>query len=61
MLELETYRNNKHHYIREKVQDGIVEINYIPTHEQIVDLLIKPLSRTHFKEIREAIGVVKGD
>jgi hypothetical protein len=61
MLELEAYRNSKHHYIREKVQDGIVGINYIPTHEQIVDFLIKPLSRIHFKEIREGISVVKGD
>jgi hypothetical protein len=61
MLELEAYKNSKHHYIRKKVQDGIVEINYIPTHEQIVDLLIKPLSIIHFKEIREVIGVVKGD
>ncbi len=61
MLELEAQRNNEHHYIRKKVQYGIVEINYIPTHEQIVDLLIKPLGRIHFKEIQEVIGVVKGD
>lgn len=42
MLKLEAYRNSKHHYIRKKVQDGIVEINYIPTHEQmLINLLIK--------------------
>jgi hypothetical protein len=42
MLKLEAYKNSEHHYIRKKVQDGIVEINYIPTHEQmLINLLIK--------------------
>jgi len=55
------YINSKHHYIRKKVRDGTIKINYIPTHEQIVDLLIKPLGRIHFKELQKIIGVVKGD
>lgn len=38
-----------HHYIRERVQDGTIEINYIPMHEQIVDLLTKPINKIHFE------------
>jgi hypothetical protein len=38
-----------HHCIREKVQDGTIEINYIPMHEQIVNLLMKFISRIHLK------------
>jgi hypothetical protein len=38
-----------HHYIKKKVQDGTIEINYILMHEQIVDLLTKLLSKIHFE------------
>ncbi len=55
------YINSKHHHIKEKIQDGTIEINYIPTCEQIVNLLIKPLGRIHFKEIQETTCVIKGE
>jgi hypothetical protein len=50
-----------HCYIREKVQDGTIQISYIPMHEQIADLLTKPLGRIQFEKILEATGVVKSD
>jgi len=37
-----------HHYIKERVQDDTIEINYISMHEQIVDLLTKLLNKIHF-------------
>jgi hypothetical protein len=42
------HKEISYHYIRERVQDGIVKINYISIHEQIVDLLTKLLSKIHF-------------
>ncbi len=49
-----------HHYIREKVQDGIVEINYIPMHEQITNLLTKFLGRIHFNFFWKFVNIIKG-
>ncbi len=42
------HREICHHYIKEKVKDSTVEINYIPMHKQIANLLTKPLGRIHF-------------
>ena len=33
----------KYHYVREMVQRRVVELQYIPTEEQVPDALTKPL------------------
>ena len=33
-----------HHYIREKVDEGEIVLEYLPTAEQVADVLMKPLS-----------------
>jgi hypothetical protein len=39
----------KYHYIRDMVQRKTVHVQYIPTHEQIVDIFTKPLAKTKFE------------
>lgn len=35
----------RHHYIRERIQDGHIEVCHIPSTENIADLFTKPLTR----------------
>ena len=45
------------HYQREKIEDGTVELRYIPTDQQIADGLTKPLSKDKFLAFRNAVGL----
>lgn len=45
------------HYQREKIEDGSVELRYIPTDQQIADGLTKPLSKDKFLAFRNALGL----
>lgn len=42
----------KHHFIREQVERGTVELQYCPTEEMIADMLTKGLSRDQFTKLR---------
>jgi len=33
----------RHHYIREKLEDGVIDLKYIPTDDQVADIFTKPL------------------
>ena len=47
----------KNHYIRNKVANKEVILDYCPTSEMLADLLTKPLGKTMFQRIRELMGV----
>jgi hypothetical protein len=47
-----------HHFIREKVQDKQVTLQYISTHDQPADILTKPLSRPKFQQHCLSLGIV---
>ncbi|KAG7594688.1 Zinc finger CCHC-type [Arabidopsis thaliana x Arabidopsis arenosa] len=49
--------HRKYHFIRECVENGLVEVEYVPGEEQKADILTKALGRMKFKEMRELIGV----
>ena len=49
----------RYHYIREAVQEGIVNLCYCPTEQMIADLLTKPLPRERSKMLRDAMGMVE--
>ena len=49
----------KYHYIRDMVQRGVVNLLYVATEEQIVDVLMKPLARLKFEYFRERLGVLQ--
>ena len=43
----------QYHFVRENIQKGIVELSYIPTKEQIADLLTKGINSIQFKYLSQ--------
>ena len=39
----------KYHFIQDMVQKGVVKLKYVPTGEQVVDVLTRPLSHIKFE------------
>jgi hypothetical protein len=48
----------KYHFLKEKVTSRVVQLNYIPSTEQIVDIFTKPLAKTPFEYLRQKLGVI---
>ena len=48
-------------YIRDMVQKGAINIQYVSIDEQVVDVFTKPLSRVKFEYFRDKLGVVIKD
>jgi hypothetical protein len=49
----------KYHYIRDMVQRKAVQVEYLPTDEQITDILTKPLARLKFMYFRDKLGMTE--
>jgi hypothetical protein len=49
----------KYYFIRDKVQEGEVKLQYIPTDGQTTDILTKPLSRIKFAYFRDKLGIME--
>lgn len=49
----------KYHFIREKFSNGFFELQYVPTTDQVADILTKPLARDKFERFRAMMGVVQ--
>jgi len=47
------------HFVREKVENGKVEIKYVPTAEQVADVFTKGLSRDRFELLCKKLGLTK--
>ena len=47
----------RYRYVREAVQDEIIELHYCPTSTMIADLLTKLLPRRQFENLRLAMGM----
>ena len=41
----------RHHFVRERVQDGAIALKYISTEEMIADILTKPLPKHRFEKL----------
>lgn len=48
----------QYHFIREKFEDGHIDISYIPTDQQIADIMTKPLPRDKFERLRSQLPMV---
>lgn len=46
-----------HHFVREKVQDGTLQLNFVPSANQIADVLTKPITPKLFADFRGALKV----
>ena len=51
----------RYHFIRNMVQKGEVKFKYVPTEEQVEDVLTKPLSHVKFEYFQDKLGVVRKD
>ena len=49
----------KYHFIKDYVQRGVIELQYISTDEQVADILTKSLGRGKHIHFRDKMGVVK--
>ena len=43
------------------VQKGAVKLKYVPTEEQVADVLSKPLAHVKFEYFRDKLGLVRND
>eukprot|EP00253_Pinus_taeda_P022609 PITA_22609 len=48
----------KYHFLREQVLKQKVKLEYVPSKEQVLDILTKPLPRETFEYLRKKLGVV---
>ena len=48
----------KYHFILEQVLEQKVKLEYVPSKEQVADILTKPLPRETFEYLRKKLGVV---
>jgi len=51
----------KYHFIRDMVQKGVVKLKYVPTEEQVANVLTKPLARVKFEYFQDKLGLVRKD
>jgi hypothetical protein len=48
-----------YHFIKDKVQKGVVKLQYISTNEQVADILTKALPKGKFEYFRGKLGVLE--
>jgi hypothetical protein len=46
----------RHHFLRDHVEKGDIEMRYIDTARQLVDIFTKPLDSSRFADLREGGG-----
>lgn len=46
------------HFVRDKVKNGVLQVNYVPGKEQVADVLTKPLTIGNFSYFRARLSVV---
>jgi hypothetical protein len=49
----------KYHYIRDMVQRKTIQVQYLPTNEQIANIFTKLFAKTKFEYFRERLGLVE--
>ena len=47
--------NVRHHFIRQLVEEGTILLSWVPSEEQLADILTKPLGPTIFKRIKRKL------
>ena len=48
----------RHHFIRDHVNNGDCEIQFVSTESQLADIFIKPLSKDKFFSLRNELGII---
>ena len=48
----------RHHFIREHIKLGDIEVHFIHTEEQLADIFTKPLDEARFLELRHELNII---
>ena len=48
-----------YHEIRDSVEKGLIGLGYVQTHEQLADVMTKPLSKDKFNYLEDLLLVMK--
>jgi len=48
----------RYHFIREHVEDGDIEMHFVPTDQQLADIFTKPLPEIQFNKLVNELGMV---
>ena len=49
--------DRRYHFIKDALQEGIIDLIYCPTEEQMADIFTKPLAKDRFNYLRSMLGV----
>jgi hypothetical protein len=52
------HMERRHFFIRENVEEGRINVKYVPTQDQVADVMTKPLSKEQLKMFCERMGLV---
>ena len=47
----------KHHFVRDHVAKGDIELNYVESKSNLADIFTKPLPELEFSSLRRQIGI----
>jgi hypothetical protein len=47
----------RHHFLSDHVEKGDIEMKFVDTERQLVDIFTKPLDSSHFASLRGELGV----
>jgi hypothetical protein len=47
----------RHHFLRDHIEKGDIEMRYIDIERQLADIFTKPLNASHFADLQGKIGV----
>jgi hypothetical protein len=50
------HKRMRHHFQRDHVEKGDIEIRYIDTERRLADIFIKPINASHFADLRGGGG-----
>jgi len=48
----------QYHFLKEKVAEGEIKLEFVPTLEKVVDIFTKPLPKEVFEYLQKKLGVV---
>ena len=48
----------RHHFIKDHIQKGDIELVFVPTENQLADIFTKPLGEYQFCKIRRDLGLM---
>jgi hypothetical protein len=51
------YVERRHHFLRDHIEKGDIEMGYIDIGRELADMFTKPLDSSRFANLREEIGI----